>query len=111
MNENEAQNRAISHNKGPMLVLAGPGSGKTFTITSRTKYLIEECGVAPDRILVITFTKAAALEMKERFYKLMEGERPKVTFGTFHAVYFSILKYAYGLKGENIIRDDQRIGF
>ena len=70
MNENEAQNRAISHNKGPMLVLAGPGSGKTFTITSRTKYLIEECGVAPDRILVITFTKAAALEMKERFLNL-----------------------------------------
>lgn len=111
MNGNEAQNRAISHNKGPMLVLAGPGSGKTFTITSRTKYLIEECGVTPNRILVITFTKAAALEMKERFYKLMEGERPNVTFGTFHAVYFSILKYAYGLKGENIIRDDQRIGF
>ncbi len=111
MNKNKAQNRAISHNKGPMLVLAGPGSGKTFTITSRTKYLIEECGVAPDHILVITFTKAAALEMKERFYKLMEGERPNVTFGTFHAVYFSILKYAYGLKGENIIRDDQRIGF
>lgn len=94
-----------------MLVLAGPGSGKTFVITSRTKYLIEECGVKPERILVITFTKAAAQEMRERFYKLMEGDTPKVTFGTFHAVYFTILKYAYGLRAENIIRDEQRIGY
>lgn len=94
-----------------MLVLAGPGSGKTFVITSRTKYLIEECGVKPERILVITFTKAAAQEMQERFYKLMEGDTPKVTFGTFHAVYFTILKYAYGLRAENIIRDEQRIGY
>lgn len=111
MNVNESQHRAITHKEGPMLVLAGPGSGKTFVITSRTKYLIEECGVKPERILVITFTKAAAQEMRERFYKLMEGETPKVTFGTFHAVYFTILKYAYGLRAENIIRDDQRIGY
>lgn len=111
MNVNESQYRAITHKEGPMLVLAGPGSGKTLTITSRTKYLIEECGIQPERILVITFTKAAALEMKERFYKLMDGQQPKVTFGTFHAVYFTILKYAYGLKAENILRDDQRITF
>lgn len=111
MNVNESQQRAITHKEGPMLVLAGPGSGKTFVITSRTKYLIEECGILPERILVITFTKAAAQEMRERFYKLMEGETPKVTFGTFHAVYFTILKYAYGLRADNIIRDDQRIGY
>lgn len=111
MNVNESQYRAITHKEGPMLVLAGPGSGKTLTITSRTKYLIEECGIQPERILVITFTKAAALEMKERFFRLMEGQRPNVTFGTFHAVYFTILKYAYGLRAENILRDEQRIDF
>lgn len=111
MNVNESQYRAITHKEGPMLVLAGPGSGKTLTITSRTKYLIEECGIQPERILVITFTKAAALEMKERFFRMMEGQRPNVTFGTFHAVYFTILKYAYGLRAENILRDDQRISF
>lgn len=111
MNVNEAQYKAITHKEGPMLVLAGPGSGKTLTITSRTKYLIEECGIQPERILVITFTKAAALEMKERFFKLMEGQRPNVTFGTFHAVYFTILKYAYGLRADNILRDEQRIDF
>ena len=111
MNVNESQYRAITHKEGPMLVLAGPGSGKTLTITSRTKYLIEECGIQPERILVITFTKAAALEMKERFFRMMEGQRPNVTFGTFHAVYFTILKYAYGLRAENILRDEQRIDF
>lgn len=111
MNVNESQYRAITHKEGPMLVLAGPGSGKTLTITSRTKYLIEECGIQPERILVITFTKAAAMEMKERFLKLMDGQPGNVTFGTFHAVYFTILKYAYGLKAENILRDDQRIAY
>jgi DNA helicase-2/ATP-dependent DNA helicase PcrA len=111
MNVNESQYRAITHKEGPMLVLAGPGSGKTLTITSRTKYLIEEYGIQPERILVITFTKAAAMEMKERFFRMMEGQRPNVTFGTFHAVYFTILKYAYGLRAENILRDEQRIDF
>lgn len=64
---NEAQTKAITHKDGPMMVLAGPGSGKTTVITERTKYLIEHCGVKPSNILVITFTKAAAAEMKERF--------------------------------------------
>ena len=54
-----------------MLVLAGPGSGKTFTIVKRLQNLILQYGVQPEKILVITFTKAAALEMKERFNKMM----------------------------------------
>ena len=61
LNVNEAQSKAITHGEGPMLVLAGPGSGKTLVITQRIKYLIEEHQVRPDHILVITFTKAAAL--------------------------------------------------
>ncbi|HIT91048.1 MAG TPA: ATP-dependent helicase, partial [Candidatus Merdenecus merdavium] len=105
---NDSQQQAILHKDGPMLVLAGPGSGKTMVITKRAKYLIEHYGISPTEILVITFTKAAAKEMQERFVKLMGGERTPVTFGTFHAIYFGILKQAYGFNASNIIREDQR---
>ncbi len=108
MNVNEAQLKAIQHNKGPMLVLAGPGSGKTLVITRRTEHLIESCGVNPHNILVITFTKAAAEEMKERFHRLTGGRCLGVNFGTFHAIFFTILKYAYHYGSANIIRDDQK---
>lgn len=104
-----AQRRAAEHKDGPMLVLAGPGSGKTFVITKRTQNLIEHYGVNPAGILVITFTKAAALEMKERFLKRMGEEHTPVTFGTFHAVYFKILKYAYNYNASNIITDEERL--
>ncbi len=111
MQENKGQKQAIEHKNGPMLVLAGPGSGKTTVITQRTKRLIEECGVKPERILVITFTKAAAQEMKERFEKLMDGVRANVNFGTFHAVYFKILKYAYNYDASCIIKEEERYQF
>ena len=106
MSFNSSQLQAINHNKGPALVLAGPGSGKTLVITHRTKKLIEDCGVNPSNILVVTFTKAAAAEMKERFVRLT-GKNLSVSFGTFHAVFFKILKYAYRLDGSNIVRQDQ----
>ena len=64
---NDAQKMAIRHREGPMLVLAGPGSGKTTVITNRVRYLTEKAGVDPSHILVITFTRAAAREMKERY--------------------------------------------
>ena len=87
MQSNDAQNNAINHIEGPMLVLAGPGSGKTTVITRRVKRLIEQ-GVNPLNILVITFTKAAAEEMRERFYRLMDDNRGRnVTFGTFQCDY------------------------
>lgn len=108
MNVNESQKIAIEHKDGPMLVLAGPGSGKTFVITNRTKYLIEEHGIHPSNILVITFTKAAAEEMKERFLKIMEETDTLVSFGTFHAVFFKILKYAYNFGAQSIIREEDR---
>lgn len=111
MEANKAQKDAIEHIDGPMLVLAGPGSGKTTVITNRVKHLVKEAGINPANILVITFTKAAATEMKERFYRLMEGENISykyVTFGTFHAVFYMILKHAYNLSAENIIRDEER---
>ncbi|MDE7423565.1 MAG: ATP-dependent helicase [Lachnospiraceae bacterium] len=105
---NEAQTQAVEHNKGPMMVLAGPGSGKTLVITHRTKTLIEKYKVNPNKILVITFTKAAAQEMKERFGKLMGNQYVPVRFGTFHAVFFSILKHAYNYTANNIIRDSEK---
>ena len=108
MNLNKSQLQAINYNEGPMLVLAGPGSGKTLVITKRTRNLIEAYGVNPRDILVITFTKAAASEMKERFHKLTKGTGKGVSFGTFHAIFFTILKYAYNFNGSNIIREDQR---
>lgn len=106
MEINQAQKEAILHKDGPMIVLAGPGSGKTFVITKRIKYLIEEHKVPQDEILVITFTKAAAVEMEERFLGLIDDSYHRVSFGTFHSVFFNILKYAYGYNGSNIIRAD-----
>ena len=98
MEFNDSQKRAIRHGDGPMLLLAGPGSGKTTVLTHRIEYMIESQGIRPDNILVITFTKAAANEMKVRFQKLCPEVRD-VTFGTFHSVFFWILRNAYNYKG------------
>ena len=74
MGFNQAQKRAVTHGAGPCQVLAGPGSGKTLTIVNRIRYLIEECHIRPEEILVVTFTRFAAAEMKERLCSLM-GKR------------------------------------
>ena len=88
------------------MVLAGPGSGKTFVITHRIKYLIEGPGINPAHILVVTFSRAAAKEMKDRFEKLCS--KSLVTFGTFHSVFFNLLKMAYGFSSEQIASDELR---
>lgn len=111
MEINKSQLKAIKHNKGPMLVLAGPGSGKTLVITRRVNELVENYGVNPSNILVITFTKAAAIEMKERYMKLTGERKASVNFGTFHAIYFTILKYAYNYNASNILREETRNQF
>ena len=107
MNFNEFQMQAIQHGDKPMLVIAGPGSGKTTVLTNRIKYLIEEHKVPADKILVITFTKAAALEMQKRFERLTKSGKG-VTFGTFHAIFFYILKAAYNFNVNSIIKDDDK---
>ena len=101
------------HNQGPMMLLAGPGSGKTTTMTKRVVSLLENYHVNPANILVVTFTKAAAREMKERFEKLcmdsgITQNYRQVTFGTFHGVFYGILRHAYRLTGKNIISEGQR---
>lgn len=90
---NTLQTEAVCHKEGPCLTLAGPGSGKTTVLTERICHLIMEEGVSPERILVITFTKAAAMEMKERFDSRMGSDAP-VLFGTFHSVFYHILRQA-----------------
>ncbi|SHH88512.1 DNA helicase-2 / ATP-dependent DNA helicase PcrA [Butyrivibrio fibrisolvens DSM 3071] len=88
---NPAQIDAITHVNGPAMVLAGPGSGKTFVISGRVRFLIEQAGIRPDSILVITFTKAAALEMQHRFFRDTSKRFPEVHFGTFHSLFYQML--------------------
>ena len=106
----KAQKEAVMHKDGPMMVLAGPGSGKTLVITKRIQYLISRYQIPPQRILVITFTRAAANEMKERFWRLA-GETLPVSFGTFHSVFFTILKYAYHYSADNILPEHKKYDF
>jgi len=108
MEVNKQQKIAMEHGRGTMMVLAGPGSGKTFTITRRIRYLIRELDIPPEEILVITFTKAAAREMEKRFFDLMENEVLPVTFGTFHAIYFHIIKSSYHYDYSNIITEKEK---
>ena len=109
MGFNEAQTKAICHKNGPAMVLAGPGSGKTLVITRRVEYLIKKYGVRPEQILVITFTKAAAKEMRERFAKITKDDRFPVTFGTFHGIYYGILKWAYRMNASNIFSEEEKM--
>lgn len=108
MSFSKAQNDAVTFGKGPVLVLAGPGSGKTLTIVNRIKYLIENNKVRPEEILVITFTKYAAREMKQRFLSLVGQKQSPVTIGTFHGIYYGILKWAYRFGPENILSESER---
>lgn len=104
---NEKQLEAVNHLNGRMMVLAGPGSGKTTVITYRIKQLIDKHNIPPERILVITFTKVAANEMSSRF-KNMTNSNYKVVFGTFHSIFFKIIRMALGYKLENVLKEDER---
>ena len=90
MRENPAQREAVQHTAGPMLLIAGPGSGKTLVITKRIQNLIIRHGISPHQILVITFTKAAAVEMRARSIAICP-QASGVAFGTFHSVFYHIL--------------------
>lgn len=104
---NKNQKIASMHNKGAMMVLSGPGSGKTTVITHRVKNLIEEYNVNPKDILVITFTKAAAEEMKNRF--LIFSNYNQVSFGTFHSYFFRIIRNIYNYSLDDILQETEKI--
>jgi len=109
---NPAQKEAVEAISGPVLILAGPGSGKTRVITHRVAYLIKVCGVSPHRIMAVTFTNKAAREMEERLHQLVSGSVQDLTLGTFHAICVRILRNsgrAMGVDPQFVIydRDDQ----
>lgn len=95
---NPAQKEAVEAIEGPLLILAGPGSGKTRVIAHRVAYLIKVCGVRPHRIMAVTFTNKAAKEMKERLYRLLGKAVENMTLGTFHAICARLLR----IEGEEI---------
>ena len=106
MELNDSQLKAVMKKEGPCMVLAGPGSGKTAVLTRRVIELIKS-GVPAEEILVITFTKAAAIEMKERFDRLSDDIYP-VTFGTFHSLFWGILKKEMNYKTSDILMGANR---
>ena len=108
MIKNPSQIEAIAHLSGPMMVLAGPGSGKTSVIVERTAYLTRERNIPASSVLVVTFSRAAAREMKERYLRFTGESSSAVTFGTFHGVFYGILKQAYGFSAENILSGEEK---
>ncbi len=105
---NEAQREAVETLDGPVLVLAGPGSGKTRVLTHRVAYLVQEYDVPPWQIMAVTFTNKAAREMKDRLYQLLGDQFRKLTIGTFHAICARILRQeaeAAGISPEYVIYD------
>ncbi|MDD2202960.1 MAG: UvrD-helicase domain-containing protein [Bacilli bacterium] len=96
---NDKQREAVEYVNGPLLILAGAGSGKTSVLTNRVAYLINEVGIAPQNILAITFTNKAAKEMKERIFSLIGDIAAKVQISTFHSFGYRIVRENYQFLG------------
>lgn len=110
MEFHKAQLEAIRHFNGPCITLAGPGSGKTTVLTYRILNLIEKCGVAPEHILVITFTRAAATENEGTILKLSDNRYSGVCFRRSIAS-FLMFRKSYGYRADNIITQQEQTRF
>ncbi len=106
---NSEQIKAINHFKGPGLVLAGPGSGKTTVIANRVKWLVEEKCINPNSILVLTFTKSAAINMKKRYVEMVENKNALVHFSTFHSLFYSIISEDKSHTRKGVISESDKI--
>jgi len=107
---NPAQREAVEAVSGPVLILAGPGSGKTRVITHRVAYLVKVCGISPHRIMAVTFTNKAAREMEERLHQLVSSAVGDLTLGTFHAICARILRRegkTIGIDSQFVIYDKE----
>jgi DNA helicase-2/ATP-dependent DNA helicase PcrA len=107
---NPAQREAVETIEGPVLILAGPGSGKTRVIAHRVAYLVRVCGISPHRIMAVTFTNKAAREMEERLHRLIGRALGDLTIGTFHAICARILRRdgrAIGVDPRFVIYDEE----
>lgn len=104
----DAQLSAVFHNTGPALVVAGPGSGKTTVIISRVIYLIQQYHILPENILVLTFTKAAAQSLQERFQTILKQKVCPVNFSTFHSIFYLILRQYGSYKNPQIITTNEK---
>lgn len=111
MHLNKEQMLAATHQRGPCLVLAGPGSGKTSTLIYRIEYLISSCYVKPEEILMLTFTKASAREMQERCIAKLGEESSRIFFGTFHSFFFHVLQEFCGYRASDIVKEADRKQF
>ena len=108
LKKNKEQEEAIGFGDGPMLVLGTPGSGKTTVIVNRVKNLINKYKIKPEYILVITFTTAAAVSMKERYKKLMNKSECKVRMCTFHSFFYWIIRTAFPGRKISVLNENLR---
>ena len=106
-NLNGEQRKAVLHQDGPMLVTAGPGSGKTTVITYRVLNLLLQEGVSPQNVFVITFTKEAAKSMRSRFQQ-SSHKNENVSFGTFHSFYYQILRSSSKYSQYHLIQENEK---
>ena len=107
-NLNEKQKEAVELGLGPAMILAGPGSGKTTVLLHRIQYLVDELHISPNNILVITFTKAAAIELSKRAEQILHFSNESPFFGTFHSFFYSVLKQSYEYQNFSIMTLKQK---
>jgi len=105
---NKDQKKAVLHKKGPLMIIAGPGTGKTRTLTHRIAYLVKEKKVSPENILAVTFTNKAAMEMRERLKILIKEDIKFPLITTFHSLCFKILQEQEKRPRLSVIDDDER---